>query len=83
MKEINYGKFEENISDVINSVIGAGDVFLVKREAGGDFVIMDKSEYDILLEALRMTFAAAASVNPDEKTISIEKTLKRFEEQWN
>jgi hypothetical protein len=39
---------------------------------------MEEPEYNILLDALRAVLAVAVSVEPDEKTISVDKLLKKL-----
>lgn len=79
MKTISNSEFETGLSKVIEKMTTGGETVRVERENGGNFVIMEESEYNLMLEALRMVFAASASVSTDEQTISVSGMLSEYD----
>jgi len=78
MKSITYEQFTSALPDVVSGVLCAGDIIKVNMNGGGSFVLLDEPEYNIMLDALRMVFATAGSVEPDGKTIDVKKLLAKL-----
>lgn len=79
MKTMNYSDFSAHLPSVVSDVAALGDIVRVINPNGENFVVMEEAEYNLMLEALRMVFAASASVTPDEQSIS----LAELNRNWN
>lgn len=79
MKTISNSEFSTGLSGIIEEVTTGGEVVRVERENGGNFVVMEEAEYNLMLEALRMIFAASASVSSDEETISVSGMFAEYD----
>lgn len=77
MKTIDYTNLE--FSGVLEEIADTGEAVCISLESGAEVVAIEKSQYEILLNALRMVFAASASVNADSQTVSISDTLNKFD----
>lgn len=78
MKTISHSEFEANTSKIIKEVTVGGEIVLVEREKGNNFVVMEEAEYNIMLEALHMALAASADTHPDEQAVSASDTLIKY-----
>lgn len=77
MKIIDYTNSE--FSGILEEIADTGEAVCISLESGAEVVAMEKSQYEILRNALRMVFAASASVNVDSQTVSISDTLNKFD----
>ena len=78
MNSLSFETFKETLPGVVSGVLYDGDIVKVDVGDAGAFVVMDEPEYVILIDALRAVIAVAGSVEPDEKTIYVEKLLAKI-----
>lgn len=78
MKTMNYSDFSAHLPDVVSNVGELGDIVRVINPNGDDVVIMNESEYNIMLESLRMVLAASGAVTSDEKSISLAELNRNW-----
>ena len=58
--------FGSSLPDVVDAVLGVGDVVRVDAGNAGAFVVVEEAEYKILVDALQGVIAVATSMGPDE-----------------
>lgn len=78
MKTINFSDFSAHLPDVVSDVTILGDIVRVINPNGENFVVMEESECNLMLEALRMVFAASGAVTPDEQSISLAELNRNW-----
>lgn len=78
MKTMNYSDFSAHLPDVVSDVTTLGDIVRVINPNGENFVVMEEAEYNLMLEALRMVFAASGAVTPDEQSISLAELNRNW-----
>lgn len=78
MKTINFSDFSAHLPDVVSDVATLGDIVRVINPNGENFVVMEEAEYNLMLEALRMVFAASGAVTPDEQSISLAELNRNW-----
>ena len=65
MKTITFETFDDNLSNVMEDVLGDGDIIRVDCGSSlGAFVIMEEAEYNIMRDALKTVITAATFEEP-------------------
>ena len=79
MKTMDYSDFSAHLADVVSDVTTSGEMVCVTNENGKDFIVVEETEYNLMLEALRMVFAMSGAVAPDGKTISLAELNRNWD----
>lgn len=79
MKTMDYSDFSAHLPDVVSDVATFGDIVRIINPNGENFVVMEEAEYNIMLEALRMVFAASGAATPDEQSISLAELNRNLD----
>lgn len=58
---ISYTSLRQNLSSVLNSIEDNKEIYLVKRKNHSDAVIIDRNDYESLLETLHLLSTSANS----------------------
>ena len=66
MKSIMYEDFAAHLPEVVSTVTDSGDMVRVINKNGGNFVIMEEAECNLMLEALRKELGTSKVETLDE-----------------